>query len=74
VRDVATTMIAKAVDDRPLWLKDRFSTVAATSLTYLFLEAGHPGTLASGTLVGRAVGTGTIGDDLELTVTVTGHE
>jgi hypothetical protein len=61
-------------DDRPLWFKDRFSTVAALSLTYFFLEASHPGALASGTLIGRAVGTGTIGDDLKLRVTVTGRE
>lgn len=61
-------------DDRPLWFKDRFSTVAALSLTYFLLEAGRPGALAAGTLLGRAVGTGTIGDDLKLRVTITGHE
>jgi hypothetical protein len=61
-------------DDKPLWFKDRFSTVAALNLTFFFLEAGRPGAVAAGTLAGRAVGTGTIGDDLKLKVTVTSQD
>jgi hypothetical protein len=58
-------------DDKPLWLKDKFSTVAALSLTYFMLSSSSPGLLAAGILTGTATGTGTIGNEMKVETTMT---
>jgi hypothetical protein len=50
------------LDNRPLWFKDRFSTVADTSITYALIETGESKILTSGTVSGMASARGEIGE------------
>jgi hypothetical protein len=52
----------EVVNDRPLWFDDKFSALAAISVTYLLLHRESNGLLAAGAATGTVNVTGTIGD------------
>jgi hypothetical protein len=64
----------EAVDNRPLWFNDRFTILAAVSLTYLLIATDDSHALASGTVAGTATGHGTIGKSLSITNDVPGSQ
>jgi hypothetical protein len=50
------------LDNRPFFFKDRFSTVADTSITYALIETAQSTIVASGTVTGTASARGNIGE------------
>ncbi|HET8651219.1 MAG TPA: hypothetical protein VFM13_01480 [Gaiellaceae bacterium] len=50
------------LDNRPFFFKDRFSTVADTSMTYALIETAQSTIVASGTVTGTASARGNIGE------------
>jgi hypothetical protein len=60
--------VQQAVNDKPLWLKDRYCVVATASITHVLLRAKDGSILAAGIEDGLATGTGKVGDEFELHV------
>jgi hypothetical protein len=58
--------------NRPLWFKDRFTILAAVSLTYLLIATDDSYALGGGTVAATATGHGTLGKSLSITNEVPG--
>ncbi len=56
----------QAIDDKPFWFDEKFSVVAAASVTYMLLEPPDDGLVGAGTVVDVAQGHGRIGSTFEL--------
>jgi hypothetical protein len=54
------------IDDRPLMFKDRFSTIATTSVTYMLIETEGSTILRSGSIGGEATIEGTVGKSISV--------
>jgi hypothetical protein len=57
---------AQLVNDKPLWSKDKFSVLAAASITWMLIDVAQGNVLDAGVASGTAEGHGTIGDAFEL--------
>jgi len=58
----------QSVDDRPLWLDDKYSAVATASITYMLLETETSQLLTADNVTGSAAAYGKIGDEFEVKV------
>jgi hypothetical protein len=54
----------ETIQDRPLWFKDKFSIVAAVSVSYILISTADGEALAGATISKSAAGHGTIGSSL----------
>lgn len=52
------------IDDRPLWWKDRFTTIATSNVTYMLIGTKDGRVIRSGSIGGEAKVQGTIGTDI----------
>jgi hypothetical protein len=52
------------IDDRALWLKDKFSVVATAAATYMLIETSDGSVCAGGSIGGQAEIQGTFGKDI----------
>jgi len=57
----------QVVSNRPLWWRDRFSTVATVGVTYMLIRTPDSAIVAAGTALGTATARGTIGDAIRVT-------
>ena len=57
---------AQVVNDRPLWFKDKFTTIASAGLSWLMVDPATGKVIAGGTKVSTLEITGTIGDTIKV--------
>jgi hypothetical protein len=57
---------AQVVNDRPLWFKDKFTTIASAGLSWLMVDPATAKVIAGGTKVSTLEITGTIGDTIKV--------
>lgn len=58
--------VVQSIDDKPFFIKDRFSTYALGSITYLLLQISTNTIVRAGTITRSASAHGKIGDDFEI--------
>jgi hypothetical protein len=56
--------VQQLIDDRPLWWKDKFTTIATSNVTYMLIETKEGSVIRSGSIGGEAKVQGTIGTDI----------
>jgi hypothetical protein len=56
----------QVINDRPLWLKDKFSAMGIVNVTYMLVELPGSEIRAAGSASGKAVVKGTIGGDVKI--------
>jgi hypothetical protein len=54
------------VNDKPLWLDDKFAVLAAASISWMLIDAAAGDVLDAGVSAGTAQAAGKIGDTFEL--------
>jgi hypothetical protein len=57
---------AQVVNDRPLWFKDKFTTIASAGLSWLLVAAADGAVVAGGSKVSTLEITGTIGETIKV--------
>ena len=57
---------AEVVNDKPLWFKDKFTTIASSGLSWLLIAAADGAVVAGGSKVSTLEITGTIGDTIKV--------
>lgn len=58
----------QVVSKRPLWWRDRFSTAATVTVTYMLIQTGDSSIVAAGAQVGTATAHGQIGSDIQVSL------
>jgi hypothetical protein len=62
------------IDDRPLAFKDKFSTIATSSVTYMLIDTAGSTVIDAGSVGGEAKITGSIGSDVTVRTKVVSSE
>jgi hypothetical protein len=57
---------AQVVNDRPLWFKDKFTTIASAGLSWLMVDPASGAVIAGGTKVSTLEISGTIGESIRV--------
>ena len=57
---------AQVVNDKPLWFKDKFTTIASAGLSWLLVAVADGAVIAGGSKVSTLEVTGTIGDTIKV--------